>query len=195
MRRRTAFAIAMTVGILILSTAVPANAAVRLRQYKGQTSQAHIISFFVAKTDAGRLIREMWFNLDYTCEDQTTQRSGWGFGLGNTVPITDGAFSFDEVDQGLALHVAGDLGRLQGQGTLTLSFPAFTPDEQVQLCTTGDLTWEVEFRRVIPVARSMLLQATSYARPTVRPVNLEQVERRLHEGQDALGRRADSAHL
>lgn len=150
MRRRTAFAIAMTVGILILSTAVPANAAVRLRQYKGQTSQAHIISFFVAKTDAGRFIKEMWFNLDYTCEDQTTQRSGWGFGLGNTVPITNGAFSFDEVDQGLALHVAGDLGRLQGQGTLTLSFPAFTPDEQVQLCTTGDLTWEVEFRRVIP---------------------------------------------
>ena len=150
MRRRSAFAIGIIVGTLILSTAAPAQAAVRLRQYKGQTSQAHNISFFVAKTDAGRFIKEMRFNIDYTCEDQTTQLSGWGFGLGKTVPITNGAFSIDEVDQTLALHVAGDLGRLSGQGTLTLSFPAFTPDEQLQLCTTGDLTWEVEFRRTIP---------------------------------------------
>ena len=153
MRRRSAFAIGIVVGTLILSTAAPAQAAVKLRQYKGQTSQAHNISFFVARTDAGRFIKEMWFFLDYTCEDQTTVRSGWGFGLGKTVPITDGAFSFDQVDQGLALHVAGDLGSLQGQGTLTLSFPAFTPDEQLQLCTSGDLTWEVEYRRTIPGAK------------------------------------------
>jgi hypothetical protein len=150
MRRHAALATAILMSVLIVATAVPAHAAPRLRQYKGQTSQAHIISFFVARTDAGRLIKEMWFNIDYTCEDQTTQLSGWGFGLGKTVPITDGAFSIDEVDQTLALHVAGDLGRLTGQGTLTLSFPAFTPDEQIQLCTTGDLTWEVEFRRTIP---------------------------------------------
>ena len=150
MRRRTAFAVAVLVGTLILSSAVPAHAASRLRQYKGQTSQAHNIAFFVARTDAGRFINEMWFTLDTTCEDQTTQRSGWGFGLGKTVPITDGAFSFDEVDQGLALHVAGDLGSLHGQGTLRLTFPALTADEQAQLCTTGDLTWEVEFLRTIP---------------------------------------------
>lgn len=151
MRRRTAFAIAIIVGILILGTAVPAQAAVRLRQYKGQTSQAHNISFFVARTDAGRFIKEMWFNVDLTCDDQTTQRVGVGYGFArNQVPITEGAFSIDEVDQGSALHVAGDLGRLQGQGTLSWAFPALTPDEQVQLCTTGDLTWEVEFRRVLP---------------------------------------------
>ena len=120
----------------------------RLRQYKGQTSQAHNISFFVARTDAGRFIKEIEFNVDLTCDDQTTQRVGVGYGL--QVPITDGAFSIDEVDQGSALHVAGDLGRLQGQWTLSWAFPAFTDDEQVQLCTTGDLTWEVEFRRTIP---------------------------------------------
>ena len=150
MRRPSAFAIGITVGTLILTTAVPAHAAPRLRQYKGQTSQAHNISFFVARTDAGRFIKELWFNVDLTCDDQTTQSVGVGFGFArNQVPITDGAFSIDEVDQGSALHVAGDLGRLQGQGTLTWAFPAFTPDEQVQLCTTGDLTWEVDFRRII----------------------------------------------
>lgn len=154
MRRRSAFAIGIIVGTLILSTAAPAHAALRLRQYKGQTSQAHNISIFVAKTDAGRFITDMFFHLDFTCEDQTTQEIGWGFGFGrNQVPIIDGTFSFDQVDQTAALHVAGDLGRLDGQGTLTLSFPAFTPDEQVQLCTTGDLTWEVEFRRIIQRAK------------------------------------------
>ena len=151
MRRRSAVAAAILVGTIILSTAVPANAAVRLRQYKGQTSQAHNISFFVARTDAGRFIKEMWFTVDLTCDDQTAQRVGVGYGFArNQVPITDGAFSIDEVDQGSALHVAGDLGRLQGQGTLSWAFPAFAPDEQVQLCTTGDLTWEAEFRRTIP---------------------------------------------
>jgi hypothetical protein len=150
MRRRSAFATAIFVGTLILSSSVPAHAASRLRQYKGQTSQAHNIAFVVARTDAGRFVREMWFNLDFTCEDQTTQRVGWGFGLGAQLPITDGTFSFDEVDQGMALHVAGDLGSLHGQGTLRLTFPALTADEQAQLCTTGDLTWEVEFLRTIP---------------------------------------------
>jgi hypothetical protein len=152
MRRRLAFGI--VVFTVILGAAVPAHAAVRLRHYKGQTSQAHNISFFVAKTDAGRFIKEMWFNVDLTCDDQTTQRVGVGYGFaGNQVPITDGAFSIDAVGQSDALHVAGDLGRLQGQGTLSWAFPAFTPDEQVQLCTTGDLTWEVEFRRTIPHAK------------------------------------------
>ena len=151
MRRRLAFGI--VVGTLILSAAAPAQAAVRLRHYKGQTSQAHNISFFVAKTDAGRFIREMFFKLDFTCEDQTTQEISIGFGLGRQVPITDGAFAYDRVDQTFVVHLAGDLGRLDGQGTLTVGFPAFTPDEQVQLCTTGDLTWEVEFRRIIQRAK------------------------------------------
>jgi len=150
MRRHAAFATAILVSVLIIGTAVPAHAAPRLRQYKGQTSQAHNISFFVARTDAGRFIKDVFFAVDLTCDDDTTQRVGVGYGFGKSVPITDGAFSIDEVDQGAALHIAGDLGRLQGQGTLSWAFPAFTPDEQVQLCTTGDLTWDVEFRRTIP---------------------------------------------
>lgn len=151
MRQGKAFAIGIVVGTLLLSTAVPAQAVSRVRHYKGKTSQAHNISFFVARSDAGRFIKEMWFNVDMTCEDQTTQQVGVGYGFArNQVPITAGAFSIDEVDQGAALHVVGDLGPLQGQGTFSWAFPAFTPDEQVQLCTTGDLTWEVEFRRTIP---------------------------------------------
>lgn len=154
MRRHSAFVIAIIVGTLILSTAAPAHAAVRLRKYKGQTSQAHNIAFVVAKTDAGRFIKEMGSSLDFTCEDQTTQRIGVGWGFArNQVPITDGAFSIDDVDQGAALHIAGDLGPLHGEGTLSLAFPALTADEQAQLCTTGDLTWEVDFGRFVTRTR------------------------------------------
>ena len=154
MRRRSAFATAILVGTLILTTAVPARAALRIHLYKGQTSQAHYIAFFVARTESGRFVREMRSNLTFTCEDQTTQRVGISYGFARTqVPLTDGAFSIDEVDQGAALHVAGYLGlRLgsgHGQGTLRLTFPALTAEEQAQLCTTGDLTWEVDYVRFI----------------------------------------------
>lgn len=151
MRKHRVFAVAILIGVLVLTIAVPAQASPRLRKYKGQTSQAHNIAFFVARTDAGPFIKEMWFTVDLTCDDQTTQRVGVGYGFGrDQAPITAGTLLIDEVDQSSALHVAGDLGRLQGQGTLSWAFPAFAPDEQVQLCTTGDLTWEVEFLRTIP---------------------------------------------
>ena len=78
MRRRSAFAIGIVVGTLILSTAAPASAAVRLRKYKGTTSQALNISVLVAKTDTGRVIKKMSFGVTLTCDDQTTQ--GWGLG-------------------------------------------------------------------------------------------------------------------
>lgn len=86
----------------------------------------------------------------FACEDGTTQEWGIGWFLGgNYVPITDGAFSFESVDSSLAIHLAGRLGPLRGEGTLSLATAALTTDEQAQLCTTGDLTWEVEFVRII----------------------------------------------
>jgi len=107
-------------------------------------------SLVVAKTDSGRFVRSFEAQTTLTCDDQSTQDTGWGFGLGNRqVPVVDRAFSFDEVDQTEAVHLAGDLGSLHGQGTLTISFPAFTQDEQVQVCTSGDLTWTVEFVRTL----------------------------------------------
>ena len=150
MRSRSALGIAFLVGFLVLGMATPAHAAARLRLYRGETSQMQRISFVVAKTNSGRFVRGFDAQLTFTCDDESTQDVGWGFGLGNRqVPVVDRAFAFDEVDQTEALHLAGDLGSLHGQGTLTLSFPAFTQDEQLQVCTTGDLTWTVEFVRTL----------------------------------------------
>jgi hypothetical protein len=101
------------------------------------------------RTDAGRFIREMRFGATLIGEDETTQDWGIGYGLSSSLPITDGAFTFDDVWSFQATHLAGEIGKLQGSGTLTVSVPALTPDEQAQVCSTGDLTWDVEFDRII----------------------------------------------
>ena len=167
MRRHSAFAIGILVGALILAAAVPAHAAPRFRVYRGDTSQeGQRIAFRVAKTDAGRFVRVIDLGVTFACEDGTTQEWGIGWFLGgNYVPITDGAFSFESVDSSLAIHLEGRLGPLRGEGTLSLATAALTADEQAQLCTTGDLTWEVEFVRTI--TRTPLDAAAGF-RPTHR---------------------------
>jgi hypothetical protein len=144
-----AFAIAILAPLLLVVTAAPASSATRLRVYKGETSDGHRISFRVARTDQGRFLRDLRIGFTFTCEDQTTQEWGIGYGFGHQVPITKGAFSFDEVYPWLAIHIAGEIGMRQGSGTASFATSALSEDEQAVLCTTGDLTWTVEYDRTI----------------------------------------------
>lgn len=153
MRWTRAFAIAILASVLVLATAVPAGAASRIRVYRGETSQEHGIKFQVARTDAGRryLLEVFVRNLTATCEDGTTQSfgAGWGFG-GPYVRIDEGgSFSFEDVGSYGAFRLGGRIGPLIGEGTLSYTFPVLTDDEQAQVCTTGDLTWTVEYVRTI----------------------------------------------
>jgi hypothetical protein len=152
--KRSALGIAVLACLLILAMAVPAHAAPRhLRLYRGETSQGEGIRFKVARTDAGRVVKEVSVShVTLTCPDETTVEFGFGFGFGGNsgVPIIGGAFSFDDVFWESALHVAGELGSLRGQGTMSRALAMITPDEQAaQLCTSGDLTWTVEFIRTL----------------------------------------------
>ena len=150
MRKRSAVGIGILACLLILTVAVPAHAAPRLRLYRGETSQGEHIKFIVAKTDAGRFVVELDIQVIFTCEDATTQDLviGWGFGPPRSAPpITDGVFSYDDVSPQMAAHFAGQLGTLSGEGTASIAQPSLTADEQAQLCTTGDLTWTVKFVR------------------------------------------------
>ena len=150
MRRRSALGIAALACLLVLAMAAPAHAVPRLRLYRGETSQGGRIKFVVARTDAGRFVQEIDIRFTLTCEDATTQEwaSGWFFGPPRFgVPITDGAFIYDDVNTFMAAHFAGQLGALSGEGTASIAVPSLTTDEQAQLCTTGDLTWTVDFVR------------------------------------------------
>ena len=149
MRKRSALGIAVIVAVLILAMAVPAHAAARLRLYRGQTSQGERISFIVAKNDAGRFVRQISVSATLTCEDQTTTL-GWGidsFLAPREVPAR--AFSYDVNLGNVALLVAGDLGSLRGEGTASMIAGGLTSDKQAQLCTSGDMTWTVEFVRTL----------------------------------------------
>jgi len=141
---------AIMVSVLVVATAAPAQAATRLRVYRGPTSQDQTIAFRVIQNDNGRFIKELSMQITLTCEDATTQDFGFGYGFGGRgIPITDGAFSFDDVNQFNALHLSGQLGWLHGEGTLSLALPSLTTDEQAQLCATGDVAWEAEYVRTI----------------------------------------------
>ena len=148
MRNRLSLGMALLVALVILASAAPADAAPRLRLYRGETSQGERIRFVVAKTDAGRFVSELDSGVSLTCEDQTTEDFGFGIGFGRrSAPITDGAFSFDEAFGNIAFHITGELGILHGEGTLSVVEADLTETEQAQLCTSGDLTWTVEFVR------------------------------------------------
>jgi hypothetical protein len=147
-----AFAITI-LSVVVLTGALPASAASRIRVYRGETSQEHVIKFQVARTDAGRrYLRQMDArNLSLTCEDGTTQSFGFGYGFGGPyVRIAEGGtFSFEDVGSYGAFRLEGRLGSLNGEGTFSYTSPALTEDEQAQVCTTGDLTWTVEYVRTI----------------------------------------------
>ena len=150
MRRHAAFATAILVSVLVVATAIPAHAAARLRVFRGTTSQGETIKLLTATTDAGRFLRGFDVGVTLTCDDQTTMDVGFGYGFGGrTVPIVEGAFSFDDVFVFQATHLAGQFGGGHAAGTLSILFPALTVDEQAQVCTTGDLTWEAEYVRTI----------------------------------------------
>ena len=144
MTRRSRLVVTVLLGILVLSISAPAHSATRLRVFKGETSQGHGIKVRVARSDAGRFVREMDLpHITVTCEDQTTVEFAYYLSFGRTtVPIVEREFSFDDVFGDIALHVAGE-------GTLSFAMAQLTPDEQAQLCTTGDLTWEVDYVRTI----------------------------------------------
>jgi hypothetical protein len=142
---------AILVGVIVFGTAVPALAAQRSRLFRGTTSQGETIKLLTAKTGSGdRFLSQMSVDVTTTCDDQTTIRGGFGYGFArDTVPIVDGAFAFDDVFVFQATHLAGQFGGGHATGTLSFVFPGLTADEQAQLCTTGDLTWEADFVRTI----------------------------------------------
>lgn len=156
MRKRPVLAIVVLAAILSLSTAAPAAAAPRVRLYAGEQSDGNPIRFRISKTDAGRFLKEVDMGVTVTCEDATTEDWSMGLGWGGSgLRLTDDVFlDFDDLFWGEAIHLHGRIGQQRGSGTFKVNVAFLTPDEQAQLCTTGDLTWHVEYTRTLPRASS-----------------------------------------
>jgi hypothetical protein len=156
MSKRSVVSLAVVVTILTLATSVPAAAAPRIRLYRGETSLGKGIAFHVVKRDSGRFITEMNFAVTFTCEDATTQEWGIGYGFGRPgLALAESVLlAFDELGPDRAIHLHGRIGHHRGTGTLEIAIAALTADEQAQLCTTGELTWAVEYVRTITASSS-----------------------------------------
>lgn len=158
MHKRPVLAIVVLTAVLSVSMAVPAaSSAPRVRLYAGEQSNGDPIRFRISKTDAGRFLKEVDMGVTVTCEDATTEDWSMGIGWGGGgLRLTDDVFlDFDNLFWGEAMHLHGRIGQQRGRGTFNVNVAFLTPDEQAQLCTTGDLTWHVEYTRTLSRASSL----------------------------------------
>ena len=135
--------------LAVLATSVPAGAVTprtRIRNYVGETSQGEILRFTVGVRDGVARLRELYVEGSVTCEDGTGFAFGSGIGFGGSSgPIlADELLEFEDVFLDLGIVVSGRLGAHRGSGTITQSFAMLDAEEQAQVCSTGELTWQVE---------------------------------------------------
>jgi hypothetical protein len=163
MRKRSALAGVVLAVILSVSMAVPAAAGPRTRVYKGETSQVKPFSVRVLKADDGqRYFKGFSVGIEMTCEDASTLEwgMGWYWG-GRQNQLTDGVLvDLDEVYGSEALHIHGRIGQHRGTGTFKFTIAVLTPEEQAQTCTTGDLTWQVEYDHTASRAGSLTVDSS-----------------------------------
>jgi hypothetical protein len=111
--------------------------------YRGKTAQRLPIRFHVHGTiDRGYLDRA-GFGLRMRCDDGTSGGT-WGFGIiwiGGGPPVVDRSFAIDDVEFDQAFHWSGHLGILHAHGRIRFEVPAFTEDEQLQVCGSGGVRW------------------------------------------------------
>lgn len=150
---------------LLLSLAAPAAAAGhRVRVYRGETSQGIRSHILLTRLDGVMSIVEFEFGTDLQCDDGSTTTWYFNYGFGDGLPLdADRRFSFDDASSSMAVHVAGSIVPRAGEGTLRFTVPALTPEEEPMLCTSGDLTWTVTFRRTIRIGS--VSQTSVHARP------------------------------
>jgi hypothetical protein len=136
----------LVAGSIAVSAATPVSASPVRREYRGGTTQGESIVLETARYANGR-VRLTYFEITtvLSCDDGTTAHAGWGYHYGRSGPLlADGTtLDVDEGDLQLAILIDRELRRRQGNGTLTVTLAALTDDEQAQICTTGDLMWDV----------------------------------------------------
>jgi hypothetical protein len=109
--------------------------------------------FQVGKGEAGRrYVRQFRVGfLTITCPDASTHSSAYGYKFfsPSTRIAEGGTFHYEDGLPFEAFRLEGRLGHLHGEGALSYTRAALTEDGQAQVCTSGDLSWTVEYIRTI----------------------------------------------
>ena len=128
------------------------------RVYAGPLGEAGGTARFELVKRVGRplAMRSMGFEgVRLTCDiDGSVQV--WGFGwewrarwTGGLRELPGHALDLDDVG-GMVVHIHGTINAVRGSGTLSIAVGLYTQDEQVQTCSSGELTWTVD-RTVPPI--------------------------------------------
>src|SRR4051794_15171999 len=139
------------------------------RVYKGKTSQGYRIEFHTNRRGGGWGLAELELGGVLRC--QSGDKIFFGVGESWFPPMPPGEenqLSIDEVDPYEGLHLRGRLGPKGGSGTIEVTIPALTPDEQPQTCGTKERTWTVK-RRTPPLStvRELAPVSSSGQTPTL----------------------------
>jgi hypothetical protein len=154
MKRLMALATVTVLAVCIIGGGAAAGSG-RPRTYEGPLGEGRAkIQFDLLKREGRPLaIRSFGFGIvSLTCDgDGSVQEWGVEFGWFGRLPeLPSHMVDLDVVDPDSAIHLHGKVQAVQGEGTLVLTIPALTADEQAQVCTTGELSWTV-VRTVPPV--------------------------------------------
>ncbi len=117
-----------------------------VRHYRGRTSWDLGMSAQTRRVDTGIELLLVTFGFDLNCDDGSHIEGGYrGPFLEPPAVMPPGRFDVDKskAGPGEALHVHGELDAHSGAGTLTLVWPDITDDLDAQLCTSGEMTWEL----------------------------------------------------
>jgi hypothetical protein len=145
---RTVVLVVLWIGLLVGEGSVASADQDLFIRYKGSTSSPspNIVHVGILKRANGeRQLRYITFQVTVTCEDgSTSQRQ---LVLRYRLLDEEGAFSAEvpKNPSGHLLRVEGSIGWGDGAGSLLYNRAELSADgTEAQLCTTGELSWEVD---------------------------------------------------
>ena len=111
--------------------------------YRGRTDQHLPMRFHLRGTNDQGSIDRAEFAVRQRCDDGTSGGT-WGIGIiwiGGGLSVIKGSFALDDIEFDAALHWSGHVGDARARGHLRFDVPAFTQDEQLQVCGSGRVGW------------------------------------------------------
>ena len=142
--KRIALLVTFLTMALALS-ATPAAAGQVPLTFSGTTSQGEPIDMtFVHLDIGGEALQEFDVQVDLSCPSgQVTPVVGAFFFSDFGLPLRAGRFKLNDVNEFQALHLKGTLTPTEVTRSVKLEFPAFTPDEQLEVCASGIVTFDL----------------------------------------------------
>lgn len=140
-RMRRLVSAILAVGLFGVGTAGATTQTPTRVVYVGTTSQQQQLAFAVVTGERGAFIPAFSFTVVQRCEvtgDVIFASVGFS---GFITRVENGQFRFDFVDLDLAIHFSGSISPKAAAGLVSMSMPAFTPEEDLQECPSGTQTW------------------------------------------------------